>query len=66
VTESTHGEFTLELNLGKLSSDALKTLSKAVDEERKRRSKKTPENHEPPSWQVPGVALSSGAAAKTG
>jgi hypothetical protein len=47
----------LELDFGKLSADALKTLSKAVDEERKRRGKRSPENHDPPRWLIPTVAL---------
>jgi hypothetical protein len=47
----------LELNLGKLSSEALKSLSKAVDSERKRRGKRNPTNHEPPTWDIPRVAV---------
>jgi hypothetical protein len=47
------------LDLSKLSSEALKSLSKAVDTERKRRGKRNPANHEPPTWAVPKVAVRS-------
>ena len=51
------GGFTLELNLDKLSSVELKALSKAVEAERKRRGRRSPDNHEPERWTVPNKAL---------
>jgi len=52
-------EDTLDLNLGKLSAVKLKELSKVVDEERKRRGKRSPANHEPPKWVIPKDAVQS-------
>lgn len=47
----------LELNFGKLSSQDLKALLKTAETERKRRGRRSPDNHEPPRWVVPKVAL---------
>jgi len=47
----------LDLDFGKLTSQDLKALSKAVDTERKRRGKRSPDNHEPPRWAVPKAVL---------
>ena len=54
----------MELDLSKLSSEALKSLSKAVDIERKRRGKRNPANHEPPVWAVPKVAVKGSNGSK--
>ena len=47
----------MELHLEKLSSVELKTLLKAAEEERKRRARRSPDNHEPPKWPVPVKAV---------
>jgi hypothetical protein len=47
----------LVLHLEQLSATELKTLSKAVDAERKRRGRKSPTNHEPPEWPIPKKAV---------
>lgn len=44
------------LDLGKLDATELKTLSLAVKEERDRRGKRNPTNHEPPTWVIPNMA----------
>lgn len=35
----------------------LKELSKVVDAERKRRGKRSPDNHESPKWGIPKEAV---------
>ena len=47
----------LELRLEALSSVELKSLAKAVESERKRRGRKSPDNHEPLKWLIPLTAL---------
>lgn len=47
----------LELRLEVLSSVELKSLAKAVESERKRRGRKSPDNHESPKWLIPQTAL---------
>ncbi len=49
----------VELNLKNLSSIELKTLYKAVDMERKRRGKRSPDNHDGPTWPIPKKAVMS-------
>jgi len=49
----------LDLNLGRLSAVKLKELSKVVDEERKRRGRRSPANHESPRWSIPKEAVQS-------
>jgi hypothetical protein len=54
----------LELNLDKLSSVELKNLSKVVETERKRRGRRSPDNHEPTKWAIPKKALNGQEPAK--
>ncbi len=52
------------LDLGKLGASELKELDKAVKAERDRRGKRTPSNHDAPTWVVPNKAVKGlGAAA---
>ena len=55
----------MDLNLGKLSAIKLKELSKVVDEERKRRGKRSPANHESPTWVIPKEAVQSNGKPST-
>lgn len=50
----------MHLEFGKLSATELKDLFNAVKTERERRSKRSPDNHEPPTWTVPNKALNKG------
>ena len=50
----------MNLKLGELGAKELKALFVAVKEERDRRGKKNPANHEPPVFPIPNKALSSG------
>lgn len=52
----------MELHLEKLSSIELKALLKAAETERKRRGRRSPENHDSPKWLVPKKALLNGQA----
>ena len=45
------------LHLGKLGAKELKDLSQAVKDERERRSKRNPANHDAPTWAIPNEAL---------
>lgn len=50
----------MDLHLERLSSVELKELSKAVDTEKKRRGRRSPDNHEPPKWVIPNKAVNNG------
>lgn len=56
----------MKLELGKLGSKDLKALHIAMKNERERRGKKNPANHEPPTWAIPNDALSRGSEAAPG
>ncbi len=47
----------MQLDLGKLSAVELKELFVAVRDERERRGKHNPSNHDPIQWAVPNKAL---------
>jgi hypothetical protein len=47
----------VKLDLSRLGSKELKELALAVKQEAKRRGRKSPENHSPPMWVIPNVAL---------
>jgi len=55
----------LELHLEKLSSVELKNLVKAVEAERKRRSSRSPDNHDAPVWAIPTTATVNGQGQQT-
>lgn len=55
----------MKLDLSKLGSKELKELSLVVKEERERRGKKNPANHEPALWTIPNEAVASGSKAAT-
>ena len=47
----------MKLKLDELSASDLKALAVAVKQERERRGKKNPANHDPPTWTLPNKAL---------
>ncbi len=49
----------MKLDLSKLGAKELKELSQVVKEERERRGKRNPANHEPPTWTIPNSAVLS-------
>lgn len=49
----------MKLDLSMLGSNELKALFQAVKEERERRGRKNPTNHEAPSWVIPKKAVRS-------
>lgn len=56
----------MELELKKLTSVELKALCKAVDTERKRRGRRSPDNHEGAVWAIPSEAVVNGKNGQTG
>jgi hypothetical protein len=58
------GQPVSKLDLSKLNPGELKVLRVAADEEKDRRSRRNPANHEPPSWDVPKAAFVTGQVQK--
>lgn len=49
----------MKLELSKLGAKELKALFVAVKTERERRGKKSPHNHDAPTWTIPNQAVST-------